>query len=104
MIGPLKGKENASNMIERLKMAGHANCIRPAARVETLKIPPSDTLLPRENRGPLFRFCNQGLLVTTIGSIRRNGHVVIAGDGQATPGNTVMKGNVKKCAACITTK
>ncbi|MCW9440139.1 cell division protein FtsN [Klebsiella oxytoca] len=32
VIGPLKGKENASNMIERLKMAGHANCIRLAAR------------------------------------------------------------------------
>jgi ATP-dependent HslUV protease subunit HslV len=34
--------------------------------------------------------------VTTIVSVRRNGHVVIAGDGQATLGNTVMKGNVKK--------
>ncbi len=32
VIGPLKGKENAGNMIERLKMAGHANCIRLAAR------------------------------------------------------------------------
>ena len=32
VIGPLKGKDNASNMIERLKMAGHANCIRLAAR------------------------------------------------------------------------
>jgi cell division protein FtsN len=32
VIGPLKGKENANNMIERLKMAGHANCIRLAAR------------------------------------------------------------------------
>ncbi len=32
VIGPLKGKENASNMIERLKMAGHANCIRLAVR------------------------------------------------------------------------
>lgn len=32
VIGPLKGKENARNMIERLKMAGHANCIRLAAR------------------------------------------------------------------------
>ncbi|MEW5284187.1 cell division protein FtsN [Klebsiella michiganensis] len=32
VIGPLKGKENASNMIERLKMAVHANCIRLAAR------------------------------------------------------------------------
>ncbi len=37
-----------------------------------------------------------GQLVTTIVSVRRNGHVVIAGDGQATLGNTVMKGNVKK--------
>ena len=35
VIGPLKGKENASNMIERLKMAGHANCIRLAARART---------------------------------------------------------------------
>ena len=33
--------------------------------------------------------------MTTIVSVRRNGHVVIAGDG-ATLGNTVMKGNVKK--------
>ena len=32
VIGPLEGKENASNMSERLKMAGHANCIRLAAR------------------------------------------------------------------------
>nr|WP_216864109.1 ATP-dependent protease subunit HslV [Pantoea sp. B270] len=34
--------------------------------------------------------------VTTIVSVRRNGRVVIGGDGQATLGNTVMKGNVKK--------
>lgn len=34
--------------------------------------------------------------MTTIVSVRRNGHVVIGGDGQATMGNTVMKGNVKK--------
>ena len=33
--------------------------------------------------------------MTTIVSVRRNGHVVIAGDGQATLGNTVLKGNVK---------
>ncbi|WP_115194036.1 cell division protein FtsN [Raoultella terrigena] len=32
VIGPLKGKENANDMIGRLKMAGHANCIRLAAR------------------------------------------------------------------------
>ncbi|MCF6691763.1 cell division protein FtsN [Raoultella terrigena] len=32
VIGPLKGKENANDTIGRLKMAGHANCIRLAAR------------------------------------------------------------------------
>ena len=32
VIGPLKGKDSAAEMIERLKMAGHANCIRLAAR------------------------------------------------------------------------
>ncbi|HDZ9832535.1 TPA: ATP-dependent protease subunit HslV [Yersinia enterocolitica] len=34
--------------------------------------------------------------MTTIVSVRRNGHVVIGGDGQVTLGNTVMKGNAKK--------
>lgn len=34
--------------------------------------------------------------MTTIVSVRRDGKVVIGGDGQATLGNTVMKGNVKK--------
>ncbi|WP_367670455.1 ATP-dependent protease subunit HslV [Sodalis-like secondary symbiont of Drepanosiphum platanoidis] len=34
--------------------------------------------------------------MTTIVSIRRKNHVVMAGDGQATLGNTIMKGNVKK--------
>ena len=33
---------------------------------------------------------------TTILSLRRNGKVVIGGDGQVTLGNTVMKGNAKK--------
>ncbi len=33
---------------------------------------------------------------TTILSVRRNGKVVVGGDGQATLGNTVMKGNVRK--------
>ncbi len=31
VIGPLKGKENADSTINRLKMAGHSNCIRLAA-------------------------------------------------------------------------
>lgn len=34
--------------------------------------------------------------MTTIVSVRRNGQVVIGGDGQATMDNTVMKGNVRK--------
>jgi ATP-dependent HslUV protease subunit HslV len=33
---------------------------------------------------------------TTILSVRRNGHVVIGGDGQVTLGNTVMKANARK--------
>jgi ATP-dependent HslUV protease, peptidase subunit HslV len=33
---------------------------------------------------------------TTIVSIRRNGRVVIGGDGQVTLGNTVMKSNARK--------
>jgi ATP-dependent HslUV protease subunit HslV len=34
--------------------------------------------------------------VTTIVSVRRNDKVVIAGDGQVSLGNTVMKGNARK--------
>lgn len=33
---------------------------------------------------------------TTILCVRRNGHVAIAGDGQVTMGNTVLKHNAKK--------
>ena len=38
----------------------------------------------------------QQLRGTTILSVRRNGKVVIGGDGQVTQGNTVMKGNARK--------
>ena len=34
--------------------------------------------------------------MTTIVSVRRNGQVVIGGDGQVSLGNTVMKGNAHK--------
>ena len=34
--------------------------------------------------------------MTTIVSVRRDNQVVIAGDGQVSLGNTVMKGNAKK--------
>jgi len=34
--------------------------------------------------------------VTTIVSVRRNNQVIIAGDGQVSLGNTVMKGNARK--------
>ncbi|WP_218675559.1 cell division protein FtsN, partial [Escherichia coli] len=30
VIGPIKGKENADGTLNRLKMAGHTNCIRLA--------------------------------------------------------------------------
>ena len=33
---------------------------------------------------------------TTILSVRRNGRVAVAGDGQVTLGHTVMKGNARK--------
>lgn len=33
---------------------------------------------------------------TTIVSVRRDGKVVIGGDGQVTLGNTVMKANARK--------
>ncbi len=34
--------------------------------------------------------------MTTIVSVRRNGKVVVGGDGQVSLGNTVMKGNARK--------
>ena len=34
---------------------------------------------------------------TTIIGVRKNGEVVIAGDGQVSVGQTVMKGRPKKC-------
>ena len=39
---------------------------------------------------------NKKINSTTIIGIRKNGQVVIAGDGQASMGNTIMKSNVKK--------
>ncbi len=33
---------------------------------------------------------------TTICCVRKNGHIAIAGDGQVTQGNTVVKGNARK--------
>ena len=39
---------------------------------------------------------NNNIISTTIISIRKKGQVVIAGDGQATFGNTIMKSTVKK--------
>jgi len=38
----------------------------------------------------------ESLRGTTILSVRRNGKVVIGGDGQVSMGNTVMKGNARK--------
>jgi ATP-dependent HslUV protease subunit HslV len=38
----------------------------------------------------------KGFFVTTILCVRRDGQVVIGGDGQVSLGNTVMKGNARK--------
>jgi ATP-dependent HslUV protease subunit HslV len=40
--------------------------------------------------------CVEMFPLTTIVSIRRDGKVVMGGDGQVSLGNTVMKGNAKK--------
>ncbi len=50
VIGPVKGKENADSTLNRLKMAGHTNCIRLAAGgLKPLKNPPPSiiALCPR---------------------------------------------------------
>ena len=39
---------------------------------------------------------NQKIHSTTIVMVRKGGDVVIAGDGQASLGNTIMKGNARK--------
>ncbi|SYQ88421.1 cell division protein FtsN [Klebsiella pneumoniae] len=36
VIGPVKGKENADSTLNRLKMAGHTNCIMPRTFVRGL--------------------------------------------------------------------
>ena len=33
---------------------------------------------------------------TTVIAVKRNGHIAMAGDGQVTMGETVMKGNARK--------
>jgi len=38
----------------------------------------------------------QKIRSTTILSVRRNGKVVVGGDGQVSMGNTIMKGNARK--------
>lgn len=48
-------------------------------------------LVFNQKRFPLEQFRG-----TTILSVRRNGRVVIGGDGQVTMGNTVMKANARK--------
>src|SRR5690606_5371817 len=40
--------------------------------------------------------CVETLPLTTIVSVRRNGKVVMGGDGQVSLGNTVMKSNARK--------
>ncbi len=53
-------------------------------------------VMTRGYLGSLLSLHIEGIFVTTIVSVRRNNQVVIAGDGQVSLGNTVMKGNAKK--------
>ena len=41
-------------------------------------------------------FMSESFHATTIVSVRRDGKVVIGGDGQVTLGNTVVKANARK--------
>ena len=45
---------------------------------------------------PVHEAAMESFHATTIVSVRRNGRVVIGGDGQVTLGNTVMKSNARK--------
>ncbi len=45
---------------------------------------------------PTSFLSKKGQMMTTIVSVRRNGKVVVGGDGQVSLGNTVMKGNARK--------
>jgi ATP-dependent HslUV protease subunit HslV len=45
---------------------------------------------------PIEGFILEQYRGTTILSVRRNGQVVVGGDGQVSMGNTVMKGNARK--------
>ena len=61
------------------------------------KSPPSIIAFgPADSAGPCSAFATKGSARDYNCKCSPYGHVVIAGDGQATLGNTVMKGNVKK--------
>ena len=60
VIGPLKGKESANEMITRLKMAGHANCIRLAAGLKPSKSPIYNCIRPADSAGPCSAFATKG--------------------------------------------
>ncbi len=55
-------------------------------------------LLPTRGFFFIFTCMEQGEKIrsTTVVAVRRNGKVAMAGDGQVTAGNTVVKGNARK--------
>src|SRR5690606_12027678 len=70
-------------------------CTPRPALVPTPSGPTSGGISPAEARMDPSQNPNT-FHATTIVSVRRNGKVVVAGDGQVTLGNTVMKGNARK--------
>jgi len=75
----------ATGVPYRLRTARPLHCL---AGIPMQWIHPETTMDPSQNPNVFH--------ATTILSVRRNGRVAVAGDGQVTLGNTVMKSNARK--------
>jgi ATP-dependent HslUV protease subunit HslV len=53
-------------------------------------------VVPKSNHSFWCEYMTESFHATTIVSVRRDGKVVIGGDGQVTLGNTVVKANARK--------
>src|SRR5260221_14102720 len=67
--------------------------IRIWVRSAVLGIPLNSPNIPRPDKGATL---SDTFHATTIVSVRRDGKVVIGGDGQVTLGNTIVKANARK--------
>lgn len=71
-----------------------------AAEIEAIcnRLPPTYIGLNTagDRPGATARQAGEGVLMTTIITVRKGGKVIMAGDGQVSLGQTVMKGNARK--------